>query len=67
MRRCDSSEYVLILAAEIVALGDDVGGVDHRHVDVGRILQDFWVARGQSDADSPDHPGDSDSKRIDLR
>src|ERR1019366_2927852 len=28
-------ELVLGLAADLVALGDDVGGVDHRHVDVG--------------------------------
>ena len=27
--------FVLVFAAELVALGDDVGGVDHRHPEIG--------------------------------
>ena len=54
---------VLILAAELVALGDDVGGVDHRHVDVGRILQQVGIQRilrdaGARDRDALDAAGD---------
>src|SRR6185437_13125208 len=41
---------VLIVAAELVALGDDVGGIDHRHVDVGRVFQKLGVLRLLRDA-----------------
>src|SRR5581483_7366988 len=34
---------VLVFAADLVALGDDVGGVDHRHVDVGRVFEEIGI------------------------
>jgi hypothetical protein len=37
--------FVLIFAADLVALGDDIGGVDHRHEDVGRGLQQIRIDR----------------------
>ncbi len=36
---------VLVFAAELVALGDDIGGVDHRHEDVGRDLEQIRIDR----------------------
>ena len=35
--------FILVFAAELVALGDDIGGVDHRHEDVGRSLEQVRV------------------------
>ena len=35
---------VLLLAADAVALGDDVGGLDHRHVERALVLDDPLVA-----------------------
>src|SRR5450755_3163742 len=36
---------ILVFAAELVALGDDIGGVDHRHEDVGRRLEQIRIDR----------------------
>jgi hypothetical protein len=58
---------VLVFAADLVALGDDVGGVDHRHVDRRRDLQQLGIvvfaraaAAGEADrlhAAGHDHVG----------
>jgi hypothetical protein len=37
--------FVLVFAAQLVALGDDIGGVDHRHEDIGRRLQEIRIDR----------------------
>src|SRR6185437_14735658 len=55
--------FVLVFAADLVALGDDVGGVDHGHVDVGRVFQQLrilgllWHAPA-GDGDTLDAAGD---------
>src|SRR5690606_14298811 len=40
----DQGVFVLRLAADVVALGDDVGGLDHRHVQLRLVLHQPFVA-----------------------
>ena len=59
---------VLVFAADLVALGDDVGGVDHRHVDVGIHFGQARIvvlarAAAAREADGLDAAGDDARRR----
>src|SRR5450755_1192190 len=36
---------ILVFAAELVTLRDDIGGIDHRHENVGCCLEQGWIDR----------------------
>ena len=41
----EQGELVLALAADIVAIGDDLGSLDHRHPERGHALEKFFFSR----------------------